>query len=62
MTSGRRIMMTENIDLDTEPILSPYFSGFKDFIVVNLMSHLYMKIGKFIIYIFLKSKNLFACL
>lgn len=50
-------MKTENVDLDNEPILSPSLFGFKEFIVPNSMSYLCIKIGKLIIYIFLKIKG-----
>lgn len=50
-------MVTDNGNLNTEPILSPSFSEFKEFIVPNLMSHLCIKISKLIIYIFLKIKG-----
>lgn len=47
----------ENGDLDTEPVLSPSFSEFKEFIVPTLMCHLCVKISELIIYIFLKIKG-----
>lgn len=50
-------MVKENVDLDTEPILSPSFSEFKEFIVLNFMSRLCIKISELIIYIFLKIKG-----
>lgn len=55
-------MVTKNIDLDTEPVLSPSFSGFKDFIVPKLMGHICIKKGEFISYVFLKKQKMFACL
>lgn len=57
MTSERRRVMTENVDLDNEPILSPSLFGFKECIVPNVMNYLCIKIGKLIIYIFLKIKG-----
>jgi hypothetical protein len=62
MTSEGRRMVTKNIDLDTEPVLSPSFSGFKDFIVPKLMGHICIKKGEFISYVFLKKQKMFACL